>query len=215
LNTSQTLLLDGPAGKIDLRIDTPAQAPLGVAWLGHPHPLFGGTRDNKVVQTVNRALLTLGYRTVMPNFRGVGQSEGSFDNGVGELQDALFTAQWIAQQWPGPLVLAGFSFGSAIAAMLSQTLLSHSAQSVEQTVLIGTAVTRWSVPPVAPNSLVIHGSEDDVIPLSDVLAWAQPIGVTVSVIDEAGHFFHGRLNQLKNRLFDHWNRPDLRVPESI
>ncbi len=208
MNTTQLHLLAGAAGKIDIRVDTPEQ-PIGMAWLGHPHPLFGGTRDNKVVQTVNRALLALGYITVMPNFRGVGQSESVFDNGVGELADAVLTLQWMTQQFKRPLVLAGFSFGSVIAAQLAST----QAQPPEHTVLIGTAVTRWSVPPITSNSLVIHGARDDVIPLTDVLAWAHTTGVKVCVIENAGHFFHGHLIELKNRLFEHWGRNDLLAPE--
>jgi uncharacterized protein len=210
MNTTRLHTLDGQAGLIDLRIDTPPQAPIGTAWIGHPHPLFGGARDNKVVQTLNRALLSLGYQTVMPNFRGVGLSGGAFDNGVGELQDALLTIEYLRQQNDLPLVLAGFSFGSVIAALLNEQL---PLEAVAKVILVGTAVSRWRVPKVAPSSLVIHGSQDEVIPLADVLQWAQPIGVSVTVIDQASHFFHGALNQLKNHVFDHWGRIDLRVPE--
>jgi uncharacterized protein len=212
MNTTTLQILTGPAGQIDIRLDSPANTPIGIVWLGHPHPLFGGTRDNKVVQTLNRAFLSLGYCTVLPNFRGVGKSDGTFDNGIGELQDAILTLRWMQQQWQLPLVLAGFSFGSVIAAQLNAHCQTEQLK-VDQIVLVGTAVGRWSVPPVAPTSLIIHGQLDDVITLAQVEQWAWPLGINVSVIADTGHFFHGKLNQLKNLVFKHWGRSDLVVPE--
>jgi uncharacterized protein len=220
-------LLEGAEGSIDLLVEEPVDTELiGIAWVGHPHPLFGGTRDNKVVQTMARALLALGYQVLRQNFRGVGKSIGAFDNGVGETADALQVLDWACAQRPKlPVVIAGFSFGSLVAANMAQILTQKTASgilpqietsaspTIEQIVLVGTAVTRWTVPPVPQTSLIIHGAQDDVIPLADVQTWAEQHQLKLTVIESTGHFFHGQLNRLKNLMFAHWQRLDLRVDE--
>lgn len=245
--TSTKILLEGICGAIDLLVEEPlVQQPRGIAWIGHPHPLFGGTRDNKVVQTMARALLALGYQVLRQNFRGVGASDGIFNHGTGETTDALQVLNWARAKQPSlPVVITGFSFGSVVAANLVQiftqndepktdlssnlntdlNLASNSALNsatnlemitspiIEHIVLVGTAVTRWTVPPVPQTSLIIHGAQDDVIPLAAVRAWADKHQLKLTVVESTGHFFHGQLNRLKNLMFDHWQRPDLRVEE--
>jgi len=185
-------------------IERPAGAVRGFAFIGHPHPLYGGSLDNKVAATLARAFLALGWVAVRPNFRGVGDSEGTHDDGRGETQDLLFLVDEVPRlgQWkalvpaPVPIALAGFSFGSYVAARAAQDLAQHS-RPVRALVLIGTAAGKWPVPKVDPTALVIHGEVDATIALGDVLAWARESEVPVVVIPGADHFFHRRLTTLK------------------
>jgi alpha/beta superfamily hydrolase len=207
----------GPAGAIDCAVDDPALAagrPLrGVVVLCHPHPQHGGTMDNKVVMTLARAFLQLGYRAVRFNFRGVGASAGVWDEGRGEVDDALavVAAQRLAA--PGlPLALGGFSFGGYVAAQAAARLASNphlSAQSpepAERLVLVGPATSRFEMPArVAPDTVVIHGEADDVVPLAATLDWARPQSLPVIVFPGVGHFFHGQLTLLKNQLVQAWH----------
>jgi uncharacterized protein len=228
VSKTEFVLIPGPVGLIDLAIDQPLDSAdsrlklqrIKIAWVGHPHPLFGGTRDNKVVTTTSRALNALGYITLRQNFRGVGKSEGEFDQALGETEDALAVIAWANQHLFSDqpevieLQLSGFSFGSVVAARVAQRIRESSNELLRLSpiVLLGTAVSRWDVPSVPQDSLLIHGSEDDVIPLEPVQLWASSQGLPVKVIDGAGHFFHGQLNQVKNLIFEHWNRQDLMVP---
>jgi alpha/beta superfamily hydrolase len=193
----------GAAGTIELLVDTPADPPLGVAVLSHPHPLFGGTMDNKVVQTLARAFVQCGWQAVRFNFRGVGASGGQYDEGRGELEDLLSVVEQMAPS--GPLALAGFSFGAfvtshAVARLAGQRELRH-------VVLVGTAASRFEVAPVPPElhevTLAIHGEADDTVPLSAVMDWARPQSLPVLVIPGGGHFFHGQLPLLKNLIARH------------
>ena len=198
----------GPAGAIECAIDQPigdfASTPRGVAVVCHPHPQFGGTMDNKVVHTVSRAFLQLGYRSVRFNFRGVGESAGSFDDGRGEIDDAL--AVIAAQRLPGlPLALAGFSFGGFIAASAAERL-QQLAVPVERLVLVGPSTERHVLPVVAADTVVVHGEADDVVPLSATLAWARPQVLPVVVLPGVGHFFHGQLTLLKRQIVQAWHR---------
>ena len=179
--------VDGPAGRIECAVDQPQAAPRGVALIAHPHPLFGGTLDNKVVQTLARAFVSLGYTAWRPNFRGVGGSEGTHDNGRGEVDDLHAVLEHA-----GATVLAGFSFGAAMQAMLSRKVSSG------PVVLVGPAVTSFDVPPIPAGSLVIHGERDDTIPLAAVLDWARPQELPVVVVPGADHFFHRRLPVLRS-----------------
>lgn len=184
----------GPAGALACAIDEPAHgaAPVGVAVLCHPHPLHGGTMDNKVVQTLARAFLQLGYRVVRFNFRGVGASTGAWDEGRGEIDDAL--AVIAAHREPGlPLVLGGFSFGGYVASQAAQRL----SEPAQRLVLIAPATSRFDTAPVPADTLVIHGDADDVVPLSATLDWARPQVLPVLVVPGVGHFFHGQLTLLK------------------
>lgn len=187
-------LIDGPAGLIECAIDLPGPdvAPRGMALVCHPLPTHGGTLDNKVVQTLARAFLQLGFRSVRFNFRGVGRSQGAWDEGRGEIDDALAVAQTLRE--PGePLVLSGFSFGGYVASRTAERL-AHKAQRL---VLIGPATSRFDAAPVPADTVVVHGEADDVVPLTSVLDWARPQGLPVTVVPGVGHFFHGQLPLLK------------------
>ena len=197
----------GPAGNIECAIDQPAGdwavAPRGVAVLCHPHPQFGGTMDNKVVHTLARAFLQLGYRSVRFNFRGVGASAGSFDDGRGEIDDAL--AVIAAQRQAGlPLALGGFSFGGFVAACAADRL--RDTAPVERLALVGPSTQHQVVPNVAADTVVIHGEADDVVPLIATLDWARPQVLPVIVLPGVGHFFHGQLSLLRTQLVQAWHR---------
>jgi alpha/beta superfamily hydrolase len=201
---SERRSLDGPAGHIECVIERPVGAVRGFAFIGHPHPLYGGSLDNKVAVTLARAFLALGWVAVRPNFRGVGDSEGTHDDGRGETQDFLFLVDQVPRlpPWktlappPVPIALAGFSFGSFVAARAAQDLAQRS-RPVRSLVLVGTAAGKWPVPKVDPATLVIHGEVDATIALGDVFAWARESEVPVVVIPGADHFFHRRLTTLK------------------
>ena len=203
--STQRLTLPGPAGAIEVAVDEPQAnvAQRGLAVIAHPHPLFGGTMDNKVVQTLARAFVQCGWRAVRFNFRGVGASAGAYDAGQGELQDMLAV---IADQAPGgPLALAGFSFGAFVA---SHAVVQVGAQRpLDKVVLIGTAASRFAVAPLAPElherTLVVHGEVDDTVPLADVLDWARPQKLPVTVIPGVEHFFHGQLPLLRSLVARH------------
>ncbi|WP_066708829.1 alpha/beta hydrolase [Curvibacter delicatus] len=208
---TERLLLDGPVGTIEALSDAPqlaaGAAPRGVAVIAHPHPLFGGTMDNKVVQTLARAFVQCGWRAVRFNFRGVGATAGAHDEGRGEAQDLLAVVQQCAPE--GPLALAGFSFGSFV---MSQALLSLWPQrQIEKLVFVGTAASRFQVatlpPEVHERTLVVHGEHDDTVPLSSVMDWARPQVLPVTVIPGGSHFFHGQLPLLKNLVVRHLSSP--------
>ena len=191
-------LVAGPAGRIECAIDVPDNH-RGVALIAHPHPLFGGTLDNKVVQTLARSLVELGYATVRPNFRGVGATEGVHDEGRGEVDDmAAVLAYAQAQFGSSPPVLAGFSFGSFVQTHLAQRVVP------ERMVLVGVAVKRFDAQPVPAGTLVIHGEVDETVPLADVLDWARPQDLPVIVVPGAGHFFHQKLNVLRSIVQTNW-----------
>ena len=202
---TESLLVNGPVGKIELAVDRPAQprAQGGVAVISHPHPLFGGTMHNKVVQTLARAFVQAGWVTVRYNFRGVGQTEGVHDHGVGEAQDLLAV---VASQAPtGPLALAGFSFGAFVTCQ--GVALGLALRSPEKLLLVGTAASRFQVAPLPEElherTLVIHGEQDDTVPLAAVLDWARPQALPVTVVPGVEHFFHGRLPLLKSLALRH------------
>ncbi|MCK6432995.1 MAG: alpha/beta fold hydrolase [Burkholderiaceae bacterium] len=202
---TRRLEVQGPAGAIECVLSeggdgTPVR---GVAVLCHPHPLHGGTMDNKVVQTLARAFVQLGYRAVRFNFRGVGGSAGRWDDGRGETEDAL--AVIAATREPGcPLALGGFSFGGYVAARAAQRLAG--AEPVERLVLVGPATSRYALPPVPADTIVVHGEADDVVPLQSTLDWARPQALPVIVLPGVGHFFHGQLTQLKTQVIQAWHR---------
>lgn len=201
---TQQFLLTGAAGKLECAIDHPTTPPRGLALLGHPHPLFGGTMDNKVVQTLARTFVALGYIAVRMNFRGVGQSEGVHDEGKGETDDMALLLNHMRQQYPDlPLAMGGFSFGTFVQAHLQQRLIAQGAPA-ERLILVGTAAGKWAMPDVPSNTILIHGEQDDTIPLIDVLDWARPQDLPVMVIPGADHFFHRKLHHIKNTLIQAW-----------
>jgi uncharacterized protein len=185
----------GPAGLIECAIDLPAGAPLGTAVVCHPHPQHGGTMDNKVVQTLARAFVQLGWRSVRFNFRGIGASQGAWDDGVGEIDDALAVIK-ATRDDGAALMLAGFSFGGFVAAAAASTL--PEAERAQRLVLVGPSTQKQQVPAVPADTLVIHGETDDVVPLAATLAWARPQALPVVVFPGVGHFFHGQLGLLKS-----------------
>ena len=193
MTTPSNPIIDGPAGELEVLFTRPDGAPTALALICHPHPQFGGSMDNKVVQTLAKAFAELGCATMRFNFRSVGNSTGVFDDGIGETEDAAAALAWAKAQLPGstPLIAAGFSFGCFV-----QTLLLPRSQP-QQLVLVGPAVNRFKIPEVAKDTIIIHGEEDDVVPLADVMNWARPQGLPVTVFPGAGHFFHGRLTELK------------------
>jgi len=200
---TETLLQDGPAGRLEIAIDRPAGAAAGVAVIAHPHPLHGGTLTNKVVQTLARACVQAGWTAVRFNFRGVGRSEGVYDEGRGELDDLL--AVVAAQAPDGPLCLAGFSFGAFVTSHAATQL--QGSRDLQRLVLVGTAASRFAVAAVPAElhsrTLVIHGEHDDTVPLVAVMDWARPQVLPVLVVPSGGHFFHGQLPLLRELVFRH------------
>ena len=188
-------LVPGPAGRIECAVDEPESTRRGVALIAHPHPLYGGTLDNKVVQTLARALLELGYETWRPNFRGVGATEGVPDERRGELDDLEVVLRHTGAT---RFVLAGFSFGAAVQARLAQRM------PPERLVLVGIGVTRLQTPPVPANTLVIHGESDETVPLAAVLDWARPQELPVVLVPGADHFFHRKLHVLRAIVTANW-----------
>ncbi|MDP1650501.1 MAG: alpha/beta fold hydrolase [Rubrivivax sp.] len=193
----------GPAGAIECAIDELAQgATRGLAVLCHPHPQHGGTMDNKIVQTLARTLVGLGYTSVRFNFRGIGASAGHWDHGSGEVDDALAVIQ--AHRAPGqPLVVGGFSFGAYVASQAAARL--PAGEAAERLVLVGPAVQTFDVAAVPADTLVIHGEADDVVPLAAVFDWARPQALPVTVVPGAGHFFHGQMTLLKRIVTSAWH----------
>jgi uncharacterized protein len=201
--TVERLTVDGPAGPLEVAVNVPAAAPSGIALVAHPHPLQGGTLDNKVAQTLARTFAALGYAAVRFNFRGVGASAGAFDEGVGETDDALAALAYARNRFGEtlPLALAGFSFGSYVQTRVAGRV------TFERLVLVAPAVGRFEVGAVPAETIVVHGEEDDVVPLRDVFDWARPQQLAVIVFPGCGHFFHGRLVQLQQVITANYPRP--------
>jgi alpha/beta superfamily hydrolase len=199
----ERLVVEGPAGALEVAVNLPPDAPAGIALVAHPHPLQGGSLDNKVAQTLAKTFAAIGYAAVRFNFRGVGQSAGTFDEGAGETDDALAALAFARGRFGDalPLALAGFSFGSYVQTRVAARV------AFERLVLVGPAVGRFEVGNVPPETIVVHGEEDDVVPLADVFAWARPQALPVVVFPGCGHFFHGRLVQLQQVVTALYPRP--------
>lgn len=202
-------LIDGPAGALEVVLETPdlpdGTAPIGLAVVAHPNPQQGGTMDNKVVHTLVRAFVAQGWQTVRFNYRGVGASEGGWDEGRGEVDDLLAVVAHHRTDpalRDAPLALAGFSFGGYVAAEAAHRL-SAQGQAASPLVLVSPATTKFTVPQVPAETLVIEGELDDVVPLPSILDWARPQGLPVTVVPGAGHFFHGQLGTLKQIVLRH------------
>jgi len=200
--TVERFTVEGPAGALEVVCNVPEGQLSGIALVAHPHPLQGGTLDNKVVQTLARTFFALGYAAVRFNFRGVGGSAGEFADGIGETDDALMVLAHAKAKYGAalPVVLAGFSFGSFV-----QTRVAK-AMDAQRLVLIAPAVRRFAVEEVPADTIVVHGETDDVVPLAEVLAWARPLELPVIVFPGCGHFFHGRLPQLQRVITGMWAR---------
>lgn len=199
-------MFQGLAGDIECLVEWPDAPARGWALVLHPHPLHGGARENKVVTTVARACLQYGLVAVRPNFRGVGKSGGVFDSGVGETADMHALVQQFSQAWPqeaaGRWVLAGFSFGTSVAAQLYSLLGEQGERTPDALALLGAAVERFRFRDVSvpDDTLLVHGEVDEVVPLSEALDFARPRGLPVVVVPGASHFFHGKLVVLKQLL---------------
>ncbi len=190
-STLERLVIAGPAGNLETDINDPGKPRRGIALIAHPNPVQGGTKDNKVVTTLAKTLFGLGYVAVRPNFRGVGASAGTFDEGNGETEDLLAVANHVLARYDHlPLLLAGFSFGAFVQTRVAQTL------TAERLILVGPAVNRFPAATVPADTLVIHGEVDDVVPLADVMNWARPQDLPLVVVPGGEHFFHGRLHIL-------------------
>lgn len=195
----QVLHIDGPAGPIECAVEPPTGTARGVAVIAHPLPTQGGTMDNKVVHTLARAARACGLQAVRFNFRGVGGSAGTWDEGRGEVDDLMAVVDHFRESGR-PFVLAGFSFGGFVATQATARL---GAAAPDQLVLVGPAAGRFQVAQVPAGTLVIHGEADDVVPLAAVLDWARPQTLPVTVVPGVGHFFHGQLTLLKDLVQRH------------
>ncbi|MBS1230731.1 MAG: putative hydrolase of the alpha/beta superfamily [Proteobacteria bacterium] len=207
--SQETIHLDGPAGAIEVIVENPG-APRGIALVCHPHPLFGGTNTNKVTQTLARTFASLGYVALRPNFRGVGTSAGTHDEGRGECQDMLAVIDEAKRRFGDlPVALAGFSFGAYVQTRVAQAL-ADAGQPAQRLVLVGTAAghvegaRQYAAKAVAADTIVIHGALDTTVPLANVLAWAEPLDLPVVVIAGADHFFHRRLQLIRDIVTRAW-----------
>lgn len=203
LEPAPQLLQTSTGSTIEYALDAPKSQSKGWAFIAHPHPLFGGTMSNKVVQTLARAFVQSGWTGVRFNFRGVGRSSGEYDHGLAEREDMLALIQALAPQ--GPLCLAGFSFGAYVC---SHVIAALSAQrDIDRVVLVGTAAARFDVAPIPPalhtQTLTLHCEDDDTVALSACMAWARGQNLPVTVVPQGGHFFHGQLPLLKNLVLHH------------
>ncbi len=195
------LMLEGPAGMLEVLAETPQSDARGLLLVCHPHPRFGGTMNNKVVHTLARAGLSADWAVLRFNFRGVGRSEGSFADGKGELADAAAVLDWGRQRAPGALALAGFSFGAAIALLLSEQVSPDRLVTIAPPLRYFSELEwgRETLPQPDCPWLVVHGDEDDVVDCQDTLQRLQESEKQpqVEVMAGAGHFFHGRLTELR------------------
>ena len=200
---TQRVTWRGEAGAIEGLLDHPDSDSRGVAVVAHPHPLFGGTMDNKVVQTLARAFVQCGWTVARFNFRGVGATEGVHDAGAGEARDFLSVVEQVAPK--GALAIAGFSFGSFVASHVIQALSEM--RDIEKIVFVGTATERLAVADVPESlhekTLVVHGEQDDTVSLASVMNWARPQSLPITVVPGGGHFFHGQLPLLKSLVVRH------------
>ena len=226
MSRHERILVDGLDGKIEVFVEG-HEKPQGIALIAHPHPLFGGTADNKVVTTLARAFRDQGCITLRPNFRGVGGSEGEHGHGDAETEDLLALHAWARARYaalatnagaPLPVYLAGFSFGAYVTTRLAKRL-AESDDPAQWLVLVGTAAghvegTRsYQTEAVPPDTLVIHGSADETVRLDNVLAWAEPLEIPVVVIPGADHFFHRRLHLIRDIIHRAW--PSHQTPREI
>jgi alpha/beta superfamily hydrolase len=204
MSVLQAFSTTGTAGHLEGLVNIPKHEPKCLAVVCHPLSTMGGNMDNKVAVTLAKTFAELGCVSLRFNFRGVGSSAGAFTGGDGELEDALAVTEFAHDQFGElPLILSGFSFGGYVAARAAQKLHPR------HLILAAPAVGRFAMPPVQHNTLVIHGEQDDVVPLADALEWARPQHLPIIVLPEAEHFFHGRLTQLRDIVKKHFTGVNL------
>lgn len=201
---THTFLIQGPCGDLEVALDLPTQVqePFKTAVIAHPHPVYGGNMHHKVVQTLARSFVQAGWRAVRFNARGVGKSQGSYDAGIGEVQDWLAVFRHFITSPHDIWAAAGFSFGAFVTAKALSAFSNTSQSLPAHVILVGTATSRFEVPPLLPllhpRSLVLHGQEDEIVPVDTVLHWARPQTLPVTLVPGVGHFFHGQLPLLKS-----------------
>ncbi len=184
-------------GVVETLVEYPLQAPRGIALIAHPHPLHGGSLNNKVVYMLARAALSCALIAVRPNFRGVGKSTGQYDHGVGETEDLLTVAAAIERRHPGlPWSLLGFSFGAYVQHRLVERW------PAQRLILVGPPLTRFAFAPPRIPTAIVHGAADELTPLAIVEDYARRHDLSLFVIDQASHFFHGRLIELRQTVRD-------------
>ncbi len=199
--TLKNFNLAGPVGQLEGVVHQPDGELRAIAVVAHPLPTMGGTMENKVAVTLAKTLADMGCASFRFNFRGVGASDGEFTGGEGETEDLVAVVRYAQEQFGSelPLVLSGFSFGGYVAARAAQQL------QPQHLILAAPAVGRFAMPAVSPDTLVVHGEHDDVVPLADALEWARPQHLPIVVLPAAEHFFHGRLTQLRDIVKRHFN----------
>ena len=211
MSRHERVLLEGPAGALEVFVE-PHEYATGIALIAHPHPLYGGTADNKVVTTLAKAFRELGCITLRPNFRGVGGSAGEHDHGIAETDDLLAVHAYARARFGRdlPFYLGGFSFGAYVITRLAKQL-AEGADPARRLVLVGTAAgfvegaRSYVTEAVAPDTIVIHGAQDETVPLANVLAWAEPLDLAVNVVPGADHFFHRKLHLIRSIIDAQWN----------
>ena len=200
---SRKVSIPGPVGSLEAILELPADGvTVGKVVVCHPHPQHGGTMHNKVVHTLARAFVRLGFAALRFNFRGTEGSEGEYDDGIGELDDALAALQWMRDEFSGePLWLAGFSFGAAIAVRAAVVT------PVDGLISVAPAVSRFATDldgqPEVP-WLVVQGDEDELVDIEETIAWVNGLlpGPELAVLEGAEHFFHGRLVDLRELVIE-------------
>jgi uncharacterized protein len=212
---TEYFFIPGQAGQMECALDLPDPdlfpTPIGVGLVAHPHPLFGGTMDNKVAQTLVRIFISLGYATARVNFRGVGKSEGVHDNGIGETDDMLLLHAHMTQKYPNlPVALGGFSFGTFVQARVQHRLQALGAPATRM-VLVGTAAGKWDMPTIPANTILVHGELDETIPILAVYEWLRPQEIPLIVIPGADHFFHRRLQHIRDVVLKMWDKSEIVV----
>jgi alpha/beta superfamily hydrolase len=202
--TAEHLSIEGPAGTLEAIVEIPLEDSEATpyALVCHPHPLYGGTMENKVVTTLARAFLSAGVPALRFNFRGVGASAGTYDEGRGETDDAQAVAGWGRQRWPGrPLIIAGFSFGAYVAFELARKVPAR------RLITVAPPVGRFDFSnPAVPSMpwLIVQGADDEVVDPAAVEAWALRLDPPphLVMIAATGHFFHGRLIELREAVME-------------
>ena len=202
---SEALWLQGKVGRIEALRDTPEGVSKGTVFVCHPYSLAGGNMDHKVVKTLAQAFVEQGWTAIRFNMRGVGKTEGVYDDGIGEAEDLLAIMEAMAPT--GALALAGFSFGTHVICQAASRIADVWQRPVSHLVLVGTATSRFAMQPIPAawheRALLIHGENDDTVPINTTLDWCRPQNLPLLVVPQGGHFFHGQQGLLKHLVLRH------------